>query len=254
MRCSAALAVNVSLANAAAALNANSRWQEVISENLSASSVPGFRRQQVSFASVEAGVMRNQAMAQHWAMPRVSNSTSFEPGAMQSTNRPTDVAIEGKGFFAVQLADGTNAYTRDGSFQISGDGNLVTKEGQLVLGTTGPIQFDRNSAGPISISANGQISQGAEARGQLKLVDFNQPQQLTPITGGMFIANAPGLLPEDIGTPSVRQGFLEGANTSSVAEMANLISAMRAFEANQKIVQLSDERMGRTISELGNPN
>lgn len=254
MRCFGGLAVNVSLINAAAALNANARWQEVISENLSASAVPGFRRQQVSFATVQAGVMRNQPAAQHWAMPKVTNSTSFEPGPMQNTGQAMNVAIEGPGFFEVQLADGTKAYTRDGSFQMNAQGNLVTKEGYLVLGDSGPIQFDRNSNLPVSISPRGQVAQGAETKGRLKLVDFGNPQQLTPITGGLFVANAPGVMPEEIRDPAVRQGFLEGANTSSVAEMANLITAMRGFEANQKIIQLSDERMGRAISELGNPN
>jgi flagellar basal body rod protein FlgG len=246
--------VNVSLVNASAAMNANARWQEVISENLSASAVPGFRRQQVSFETVQAGVMSQQATAQHWAMPKVANSTSFEPGAMQPSGNPMHVAIEGSGFFEVQLADGSRAYTRDGSFQMNNQGNLVTKEGYLVQGDSGPIQLDRNNSQPITISPRGQISQGAETRGQLKLVSFGEPQRLTPITGGLFMANAPGLLPETVREPAVRQGFLEGANTSPVAEMANLITAMRGFEANQKIVQLNDERMGRAISELGNPN
>ena len=92
-----------------------------------------------------------------------------------------------------------------------------------------------------------QLQPGADPK-------FGEPQRLTPITGGLFMANAPGLLPETVREPAVRQGFLEGANTSPVAEMANLITAMRGFEANQKIVQLNDERMGRAISELGNPN
>ncbi len=246
--------MNVSLVNAAAAMSANARWQEVISENLSASSVPGFRRQQVSFAAVEAGVMRNDPLMQHWSLPKVTNSTSFARGQLNRTSGPYDVAIEGPGFFQVQMADGTMGYTRDGSFQVNAQGQLVTKQGYLVMGTSGPIQFDRNSGLPVSISPTGEIAQGADGKGQLKVVDFNQPQKLTPVTGGYFIANTPGLMPEELRDPAVRQGFLEGANTSSVAEMANLITAMRGFETNQRIIQLNDERMGRAISELGNPN
>jgi flagellar basal-body rod protein FlgG len=152
------------------------------------------------------------------------------------------------------MADGSKGYTRDGSFQMNAQGQLVTKQGFLVMGSSGAIQFDRNSSAPVSISPEGEVSQGADNKGQLKVVDFNQPQQLTPVTGGYFVANSPGLMPEELRTPAVRQGFLEGANTSSVAEMANLITAMRGFETNQRIVQLNDERMGRAISELGNPN
>jgi|694.fasta_scaffold72433_1 flagellar basal body rod protein FlgG len=246
--------MNVSLVNAAAAMNANARWQEVISENLSASSVPGFRRQQVSFSAVAAGVMRNEPSQQHWSLPKATNSTSFERGQLNRSAGPYDVAIEGPGFFEVQMADGSRGYTRDGSFQTNAQGQLVTKQGYLVMGSSGPIQFDRNSSAPVSISPEGEVSQGADNKGQLKVVDFNQPQQLTPVTGGYFVANSPGLMPEELRTPAVRHGFLEGANTSSVAEMANLITAMRGFETNQRIVQLNDERMGRAISELGNPN
>lgn len=246
--------MNVSLVNAAAAMNANARWQEVISENLSASSVPGFRRQQVSFSAVAAGVMRNDPSLQHWSLPKATNTTSFQRGELYRSDNPLHVGIEGPGFFEVQMPDGTLGYTRDGSFQMNAQGQLVTKLGYPVIGSNGPIQFDRNSPAPISISPSGEVAQGGESKGGLKLVDFNQPQQLMPVTGGYFITGNSGILPEELRTPAVRQGFLEGANTSSVAEMANLITAMRGFETNQRIVQLNDERMGRAISELGNPN
>ena len=75
----------------------------------------------------------------------------------------------------------------------------------------------------------------------------------TPTSGGFFIAKNPALQEADNAAVTVRQGFLEGANTSAVNEMANLITVMRAYEANQRVIQMQDERMGRAISELGNP-
>lgn len=92
-------------------------------------------------------------------------------------------------------------------------------------------------------------------KGKLRIVDFNQPNLLTQISGGCFMAsNNPNLQSTEVSQPAVRQGFLEAANTTPVTEMASLISVMRSFEANQRVIQLQDERMGRAISELGNPN
>jgi flagellar basal-body rod protein FlgF len=87
----------------------------------------------------------------------------------------------------------------------------------------------------------------------LKVVEFNNPALLTPISGGMFVARDQNLQSSASSSPNLRQFYLEQANTSAVGEMANMITVMRASEANQRIIQMEDERMGRAISELGNP-
>lgn len=248
--------MNISLYQAAAAMNANARWQEVISENLASSSIPGFKRQHLSFDAVQAGLMPQGAGAQklNFLLPRAQASTSFAQGELKYTGAKTDVAVEGKGFFEVQLPNGATAYTRDGEFQINSSGQLATKQGHVVLGDSGPIQLDRGNAAPLMISADGEVSQGTDRKGKLRIMDFNDPRLLTPIGGGSFMATNPSVRASEVREPSVRQGFLEAANTSPVNEMASLIGVMRTFEANQRIIQLQDERMGRAISELGNPN
>ena len=248
--------MNVSLYQAAAAMTADARWQEAISGNLASASIPGFKKQDLSFDAVQAGMMSQATIdpRMHYILPRATSVTSFAQGELRATGVNTDVAIEGKGFFEVQLPNGATAYTRDGEFQMNSLGQLITKQGSLVLGESGPIQLDHNNPSPLSISATGEVSQGADVKGKLKVVDFTQPNLLTQISGGNFLANHPNLQPVEVSQPSLRQGFLEAANTSPVTEMASLISVMRAFEANQRIVQLQDERMGRAISELGNPN
>jgi flagellar basal-body rod protein FlgF len=198
-------------------------------------------------------VLKTQAGTSNVTMPRASLSTSFEQGEVRRTGVPTDVAIEGKGFFPVQLANGSNGYTRDGEFQINAQGQLTTKQGWLVLGQSGPIQMDRNNAAPITISATGEVTQGTEVRGKLKVVEFNDPHLLRQANGGVFLADNANIQTKTVTQPTLRQGYLEGANTSAVMEMANLIRVMRGFEANQRLVQLQDERMGRAITELGNP-
>ena len=246
--------MNVSLFNAAAAINATSRWQESIAENLAASAVPGFKKQEFSFESIRAGLMAVPgAGSRDHVLPRGVTATNFSQGALRPTGVKTDLAIEGGGFFAVQLPNGATAYTRAGEFHISSHGQLVTKEGYPVLGEAGPIQLDPNllAANPPAISPTGQISQGAAAIGKIRLVEFNDSQLLTPTGGGYFVANHPNLLPQNAVSSSLRQGVLEAANTSTPIEMVNLISATRMFEANQRVIQMQDERMGRVITELG---
>jgi len=249
--------MNVGMYQAAAALNANSRWQEIISENLASSSVPGFKKQELTMAAVQAGLMPATSLtsnsAQFFSIPKANSVTSFAPGDIQYTGNKNDLAIEGKGFLQVQLANGTVANTRDGEFQVSDTGELVTKEGYGVLGQSGaPIQLDPHNPAPLSISATGDVSQGAEIKGKLKLVEFDKPELLTQVSGGYFIANNPNLktLPS---TSTLRQGYLESSNASVVREMANMMTAMRGFEANQHVIQIQDDRMGKAISELGTP-
>lgn len=257
-RCLARKNMNVSLFQAAAALNSNSRWQEIIADNLSSSSIPGFKKQELSVDAVKAGLLPQNGvdasnLPQFFSMPKASLGTNFRSGELRPTGDNKDVAIEGKGFFEVQLPDGSIAHTRNGNFKISLQGGLVTSEGYAVLGENGPILLDPNNPAPMSISENGEITQGTDAKGKLKVTEFDNPQLLTQLGSGYFIANDPSLL----GHPSqsaVRQGFLENSNVSPLSEMANLMTAMRTFEANQRLIQMQDERMGKTISELGNPN
>ncbi len=151
------------------------------------------------------------------------------------------------------MPNGTTALTRDGEFQINSHGQLVTKESFPVLGASGPIQMNRENSGPISISNTGDVTQGSELRGTLKETDENEPKLLTQLSGSYFIAKNPKVHTQP-STASVRGGYLEGSNTSAVAQMANLMTAMRGFEANQHVVQIQDDRLNRTISDLGNPS
>ena len=246
--------MNVSLYQAAAAMNAQSRWEELITENLAAGAVPGFRKQNVSFEDVAATspLTVNGATPTNFMIPVAVASTSFQPGELRPTGGSLDFAIEGSGFFTVQLPNGDHAYTRDGEFQLNGKSQLVTKEGYPVLSGSGPVQFDPNNSGAITVSATGQISQGSDVKGQLQVVTFPNPNQLTDTDYGYLLANQPGMTPTPApaGT-SVRQGFLEGPNTSPTAEMGGLISTMRTFEANQKVLQMQNDRMGEVISTLG---
>jgi len=247
--------MNISLYQAAAALNANSRWQDAIAENLASSSIPGYKRQDYSFSAVQAGLMQGVAAsgagsAPHFSLPEGRGRINFAPGQLKPTGVDTDLAIEGPGFFEVQLPNGDTAYTRDGEFQLNAQGQLVTKQGYAVIGDSGTIQLDRNSRGSLNISSEGQISQGNQVRGKLKVVTFGDPQLLAHVGGGYFQPRDQAVQPTDLPEATVKQRFLEAANTSPVTEMVNLLAAMRYYETNQRLVQLNDERMSTAIRDL----
>ena len=247
--------VYVSLFQAAAALEANSRWQEVIADNLASSSVPGYKQQQLSQEAIQAGLMPahgNRNGSQYFSVPRTSSSTNFGAGEFKYTGNGTDVGIEGKGFFTVQLPNGTTALTRDGEFRINSQGQLVTKESYPVLGTAGPIQLGRDHSGALSITSSGIVNQGSERRGKLKVTEVAKPQELTQLSGGYFMAT-PGKVATAPSKANLREGYLEASNASTLTEMASMMTASRGFEANQKVIQIQDDRMNKTISELGNP-
>ncbi len=252
--------MNVSLFQAGAALNTNSRWQEIIADNLASSSVPGYKKQQLSIAAVQAGLMpgglNGSQSPQMFVLPQGTTSINFTGGEMKPTGISTDVAIEGKGFFAVQLPGGTTGYTRDGEFQMNAKGQLSTKEGYPVLSQAGPaqipVQLNPQDPTPMTISSGGDISQGASSKGKLALAEFNNPGLLTQISASYFVAQNPGVQPQPV-TSTVRQGYLETSNSSTVLEMASLMTAMRGFEANQHVIQIQDDRLSKTIADLGNP-
>ena len=234
----------------------NDRWQEMISENLASSSIPGFKKQELSFGAVSAGQLPTTTNGQpsdptNFSLSQATAATNFSQGAFKYTGGATDVALEGPGFFEVQLPNGNKAYTRDGEFHINGVGQIVTKEGFLVMTSSGPVQIDRQNPAEVSISSTGEISQGVASYGSLRVIDFKNPQALTPITSGYFVSNDPKTLGAEGAGNGFRQGYLETSNTSPVHEMVNLIGSMRSFEANQKVIQLQDDRMGKAIQTLG---
>jgi flagellar basal-body rod protein FlgF len=237
--------MNVSMYQAAAALHANTQWQEAITDNLASSSIPGFKKQELSFGAVESGLGVQRA-----SMPHSAVKTNFSSGELKYTGVNTDVALEGKGFLQVQLPDGTVGYTRDGELHLSATGQLITKQGYLVLGENGPIQFDLSNPMSVTISNTGEVSQGSDLKGKLQAVEFENPASLTQIGHGCFLALNPNIKSAPSTATTFHQGYVETSNTSTTIEMAHLITSMRSYEVNQRVIQMQDERMGKAISEL----
>ncbi len=229
-------------------MNATAKWQDLISENLAASSVPGARKQEISFSDTQV------SGGASGGIPSATTVTNFQAGELCSTGNAMDFALEGPGFFTVQLPNGDQAYTRNGEFRLNAKGQLVNNEGYEVLSTSGPLQFNPNSSDPITVSATGDVSQGGATKGKLQITEFQHPEKLTLMGTGNFSPNSPDgqeAQPSTATSTQVRQGFIEAANTSPTTEMASLITAMRMFESNQKVLQMQGDRMSKTISDLG---
>jgi flagellar basal-body rod protein FlgG len=229
----------------------------MVADNLASGSLPGYKRKELSLAATQAGLMPAGSQQGHggprsFVIPKATSVTNFQAGDLKPTGVNTDVAIDGKGFFAVQMPTGQLAYTRDGEFHVNASGELVTKEDYPVMGATGPIQLDKTNHNVVSISAQGEVTQGGTTKGKLKVTDFNNTALLTQVSGSYFVSGSPDLH-EQSTTAILREGYVEGSNVSSVTQMVSLLSAMRGYEANQKLIQMEDDRMGHAISDLGNP-
>ena len=145
-------------------------------------------------------------------------------GNLERTGNPTDLAIEGPGFFAVQTKAGT-LYTRNGNFRLSASGQLLSANGDPVLGVSGPVNVPR---GTMSISGDGTISVDGAVAGKLQIAEFTPNTELTP-AGNSYYSAPQGAVKPAIAS-SVRQGMLESSNVSPVGAMVNLISAERQAE------------------------
>lgn len=172
-------------------------------------------------------------------------STIQTQGTTRQTGNDFDLAIEGSGFFAVETPAGVR-YTRNGTFAKNIVGDLVTQDGNRVLGQNGPIRINGNK---MTVSETGQILVDDIPADQLQIVGFADEQQLTK-EGSSLYAAAPDIQQQPA-TGLVLQGYLEGANVNVVSEMVNLINSYRTYEANAKTVQSQDQILDKAVNEVG---
>ena len=180
----------------------------------------------------------------------VATARDFTTGNLQETKGDYDLAIDGQGFFQIQLPDGTTAYTRDGGFKLSSTGQLVTREGYAVLpGVTIP-----SGATKVAISPEGkvEVTMPAEPKpqevGRLELASFINPAGLDPRGQNLFVETAASGTPttgapDNNGLGALRQGCVETSNVSVVEELVSMIQSQRAYELNSKAVTTSDQML-----------
>jgi flagellar basal-body rod protein FlgG len=242
---------------------------EVISNNIANLNTKGFKRQRAEFQdllyqnqrrvganSSDTGTIVPAGVQIGVGVKAAAVYRITEQGNLLKTDNSLDSAIQGRGFFQVQMPDGTTNYTRAGSFQLSPTGEIVTADGLVVQpGITLPA--DTQS---VAINANGQVIAQVAAQtapvvvGQFELATFANEAGLENTGNNLLRETAASGAPVtgvagSTGFGSLQQGFLETSNVNVVSEITNLITAQRAYEMNSKVIQVSDE-MSNSLNQL----
>ena len=211
--------------------------QDTLANNLANVSTVGFRAELAAFRSVP--VEGSGASTRVYAL-ETTPGYDASAGPVSGTGRNLDVAMKGAAWLAVQALDGTEAYTRNGSLDVSPDGTLVTTSGLTVLGDGGPIQVPQNTS--VAIGSDGTLSATAingksTTIGRLKMVTPEAAFERG--TDGLFRAFDGAELPADANA-RLQDGALEGSNVSAVETMVAMIAAARQFEAQMKMLQTAE--------------
>ena len=236
---------------------------EVISNNIANLSTTGFKRSRAEFqdllyqnlrsvgsASSDTGTVLPSGLQVGLGVKPAATYRINEQGNISVTNNPLDLAINGRGYFQVQLPDGTTSYSRAGSLQLNETGQLVSADGyQIIPNITVPSNATAvtiNPAGQVLASVDGQTAQ--QTLGQLQLATFVNPAGLeaigqnllkeTQASGSPITGN-----PQAVGFGSILQGSLETSNVDIVTEITSLITAQRAYEMNSKVINTADQML-----------
>jgi len=238
---------------------------DVISHNLANVSTNGFKRSRPVFEDLIYQTLRQpgaQASQQSQIPSGLQLGTGARPvaterihiqGNLQQTSNPLDLAISGNGFFQIQQADGTLAYTRDGAFQTNSDGTVVTANGD-VLQPQITIPADSVS---MTIAKDGTVSilqpgGGITTQGPIQLTNFINPVGLQSIGDNLYLETVASGTPNTSnpgvnGLGTINQSFIETSNVNVVEELINMIAAQRAYEINSKAIQASDQMLQKLV-------
>jgi flagellar basal body rod protein FlgG len=236
----------------------NSNREQVIAQNIANMQTPGFKQvlsrvedwasTGIEFSPGNLLRDRNVKYVGQLGLGAMSGpeTVDFSQGSLQTTGNPTDMAIEGDGFFRVKTADGVR-YTRDGRFLRDAQNNLVTTEGFNVLDSNN--QAIKLPDGELGVSPEGVLTVNGAAAGTLGLSIFKDPKtELVRDRGNLFTGPAQST---GTGQPKVTQSTLEMSNANPTRLMTEMVEVARSYEAAQKMVQNQDELLGKTIASLG---
>ena len=250
------------LYTAASGMNAQQANIDNVAHNLANVNTVGFKKSRVEFEDMvyeqakAAGAATTTTATSPTGLEAglgvriVATARDFARGNMRTTSGPLDMAIEGDGFFQVQLPNGETGYTRAGSLHLDAEGSLVTNEGYRIE----PQITIPPAATSISISKEGIVSAvvsgeaNAQQIGTIELASFQNPAGLRALGGNLFASTTASGEP-NVGAPggdgrgTIAQGFVEDSNVSVVDEMVNMILGQRAYEANSKVVKAADEML-----------
>lgn len=240
-----------------------------ISHNLANVSTTGYKKDRAEFQDLLYQIRRQPGAqsTQDSELPSglqlgtgvriVGTQKLFTEGSLQTTEQPMDMAINGRGFFQILMPDGTTGYTRDGSFHLSSEGQIVTSNGyplEPAIVLPAEVQtFTVGEDGTASVTTFGNPT--PQVVGNIQTADFVNPAGLQAIGNNLFVETGASGAPQ-VGTPGltglglVLQNTLENSNVSVVEEMVNMITTQRAYEMNSKVVATADQMLGAIVQNL----
>jgi len=253
-----------SLSIAKTGLEAQQTQLDAITHNLANTATNGFKRSRVVFEDLlyqnlrQAGAPSSQqtqlptGLQLGTGVRSVATARNFSQGGLNQTGNNLDLAINGQGFFQVQMPDGTAAYTRDGSLQVDAQGQLVNSSGYpLVPAITIPANTQTLTIGRDgTVSAQVAGVTAPQQVGQIQLTNFMNPAGLDPRGGNLFAetpasGNPQTANPGSTGLGVINQGYTENSNVNVVEELVAMIQTQRAYEINSKAIQTSDQMLAR---------
>jgi flagellar basal-body rod protein FlgG len=250
-------------------LEAQQTRMTVVSQNLANVNTTGYKKQRAMFEDllyqnvVQAGGLTSQQTESATGLNLgtgvrvVATDRTFSQGNIVTTNNQFDVAINGRGFFEILMPDGSQAYSRDGTFQVNSDGQLVTASGYTIQ----PAITVPTGSSAITIGVDGTITAIQPGQtspiqvGSLQLTDFVNPAGLQPVGENMFRETASSGPPQP-GTPglnglgTLRQGALETSNVNVVEELVSMIETQRAYEMNSRAIETADQMLQHLTNSL----
>lgn len=260
---------NAALHVARTGLDAQSARMRVIANNLANVNTTAFQRERAEFQTLSYQTLRAPGAASSGdnryaiglslgtGVQMTGTARVATAGALNSTENPYDLAIQGDGYFQIQRPDGTTAYSRAGNFQVSPEGQLVTGDGYPVM----PDIRIPEGASSVTISADGKVSamvageSEASEVGQIELARFVNPAGLLPLGDNLYQSTQASGEPQvgaagQEGRGVIRQGMLEGSNVNVVQELVDMIETQRAYEVNSKMVSATDEMLRNANQQL----
>lgn len=225
------------------------RQMDLVANNLANMNTNGFKSQNLLMKETQLGGAEANAFLRFDRPVNFvvddSNVYDLAPGRIETTGSPTDLALMGDGWFAVETPDGER-YTRNGSFAVGNDGRLITRDGNTVLMEGGNLTFDAGETN-FTVAEDGTVSTPNGVKGRLRIVSFPRKGDLTKVGETLF----EGKNPEAATFPRLQQGRLERSNVKSVVEMSRMIEVSRAYEQVSNILQSTDKLQSDAIGQLG---
>ena len=260
--------MNIALWSAKTGLDAQNTQMAIIANNLANANTTGFKSDRAAFQDLmyqnvrQVGAQSTQntqystGLTLGTGVRIVATQKNYAQGSVTQTNGPLDLSVSGHGFFQITMPDGTLAYTRDGTFTLDNQGNVVTASGYpLSPALTIPVGTQSITVGTDGVVTALSAANKTTQIGQVQLADFVNEEGLSPMGNNLLIESAASGAPQT-GTPgtnglgTVQQGSLETSNVNTVTELVNMIECQRAYEMNSKAITTTDQMLQYLTTNL----